>query len=51
MKTAEKIRKLKVKSSLSKYDPALDVDEKIWESLKKDVKKARAQVYAETYGK
>ena len=50
MKTTGKIRKLKVKPSL-RYNPALDVDEKIWDSIKKDVKKARAQVYAETYGK
>ena len=53
MKTAEKIRNLKInpsKKSISfDYDPA--VDQKIWKKIKKDVKKARAQVYAETYGK
>lgn len=55
MKTAEKILSLKVNSSKLKkkvsfdYDPT--IDEKIWEKNKKDLKKARAEVYAETYGK
>ncbi len=55
MKTAEKIQNLKIslpklkKGSSFNFDPS--ADEKIWKKIKKDVKKARAQVYAETYGK
>ncbi len=47
MKTVEKNQGKKKVISFD-YDPS--VDEKIWKKIKKDVKKARAKVYLETYG-